>query len=103
MRARIYRPSRNAMQSGEARTHEWVLEFERESGPALDPLMGWAAGRDTRTQVRLRFPEQKAAEDYARDNGIAYVVLPPHPRRHVVRANGYADNYLPGRRFPWTH
>ena len=28
MRARIYKPAKTAMQSGEARTKEWVLEFE---------------------------------------------------------------------------
>ena len=28
MRARIYQPPKNAMQSGWATTHEWVLEFE---------------------------------------------------------------------------
>lgn len=103
MHARIYKPSRNAMQSGEARTHEWVLEFERERDPEIDPLMGWTAGRDTRAQVRLRFPDRKAAEDYARDHGIDYVVLPPHARRHVIRQAGYAENFLPGRRFTWTH
>ena len=28
MRARIYQPPKNAMQSGRAATDEWVLEFE---------------------------------------------------------------------------
>ena len=27
MRARIYQPARNAMQSGPARSHQWILEF----------------------------------------------------------------------------
>ena len=30
MRVRIYQPSRNAMQSGVARSKGWVLEFARE-------------------------------------------------------------------------
>ena len=32
MRARIYQPPKNAMQSGWAGTQEWVLEFE-PAGP----------------------------------------------------------------------
>ena len=35
MRARIYQPPKTAMQSGWAGTHEWVLEFEPSSPPAL--------------------------------------------------------------------
>ena len=31
MRARIYKPARNAMQSGTARTRNWVLEFAPDS------------------------------------------------------------------------
>ena len=31
MAVRIYRPAKTAMQSGEARTKDWVLEFEPEA------------------------------------------------------------------------
>jgi len=31
MTARIYRPAKTAMQSGQARTKEWVLEYEAEA------------------------------------------------------------------------
>ena len=55
MRVRIYQPSRNAMQSGVARTKGWVLEFVREDHPSLDPLMGWTTSEDTQSQVRLRW------------------------------------------------
>ena len=30
MLARIYRPAKSAMQSGQAKTREWLLEFEPE-------------------------------------------------------------------------
>ena len=32
MTARIYKPAKTAMQSGTAKTKEWVLDFEPESG-----------------------------------------------------------------------
>ncbi len=31
MPARIYKPARTAMQSGKARTKQWLLEYEPES------------------------------------------------------------------------
>ena len=62
MRVRIYQPSRNAMQSGVARTKGWVLEFVREDHPSLDPLMGWTTSEDTQSQVRLRFDTRAEAE-----------------------------------------
>ena len=39
MRARIYKPARTAMQSGNALTKRWVLEYEPETPRELDPLM----------------------------------------------------------------
>ena len=65
MRARIYQPPKNAMQSGWAATHEWVLEFEPSSPRRPDPLMGWIGSADTQAQVRLSFPTREEAVAYA--------------------------------------
>ena len=40
MLARIFRPARTAMQSGKAKTHDWMLEFEPADARRQDPLMG---------------------------------------------------------------
>ena len=61
MSARIYRPARNAMQSGSAKTREWVLEYVSETAREVDPLMGWTSNDDTQAQVRIRFPTKEAA------------------------------------------
>lgn len=103
MPARIYKPARNAMQSGTARTKLWVLEFAPESEREIDPLMGWISSDDMQSQVRLRFETQEQAEDYARENGIDYVVLPEHGRKPNVRPMGYGENFATGRRGAWTH
>ncbi|WP_441707736.1 NADH dehydrogenase ubiquinone Fe-S protein 4 [Hyphomicrobium sp. 2TAF46] len=55
MTARIFKPAKTAMQSGEARTKEWVLEFGPASPRDIDPLMGWTSSRDMQSQVRLEF------------------------------------------------
>ncbi|HMO09402.1 MAG TPA: ETC complex I subunit [Paracoccaceae bacterium] len=103
MRARIYQPARTAMQSGQAKTQEWLLDYAPASARAVDPLMGWTSSDDTQAQVRLRFPTLEAAEAYARDKGIDYVVTRPKPRRPVIRPRGYGENFATDRRGAWTH
>ncbi len=103
MLARIYVPTRSVMQSGMARTHEWVLEFAPGTGKFIDPLMGWTGSTDTSGQVRLGFESREAAIAFAERHGLAYKVIEPTPRRHILRQNGYGDNFAYRRRVPWTH
>jgi len=103
MLARIYRPARSAMTSGQANTQGWVLEFSPEEQKRIDPLMGWTGSGDMRGQVRLRFESRQAAIDYATRNGIPYQVAEPKPRKHNVRPMGYASNFAHNRRGNWTH
>lgn len=103
MRARIYQPAKTAMQSGQAKTHLWCLDFEPADAREIDPLMGWTSSDDTQTQIRLRFETREAAEAYARENALDYVVSEPHVRSHNVRAGGYGENFASGRRANWTH
>ena len=103
MRARIYRPARNAMQSGTARTRQWVLDYAPAEARATDPLMGWTGSGDTQSQVRLRFATQAEAEAYAKAQGIDYIVLQPKSRAPVIRTNGYGENFATNRREVWTH
>ena len=103
MFARIYRPARSAMQSGMAKTHDWVLEFIPEQAKSIDPLMGWTGSGDMNRQVRLRFETEEAAVAYAERHGIPHRTFEPHPRRHVLRQNGYGDNFATKRRIAWTH
>jgi hypothetical protein len=101
MSARIFNPTKTAMQSGEARMADWVLEMEPAAARSIDPLMGWTSSPDTASQVRLAFPTKEAAIAYCERNGIAYSILEPTPRKRVRRS--YADNFKYGRRVTWTH
>ncbi len=89
--ARIYRPTKSAMQSGLRNTRCWVLEFDPEDRLVVDPLMGWTSSSDTRRQIRLRFPNRAEAVRYAEQHGVPYEVLPEHPLRRHIRS--YADNF----------
>ena len=101
MLARIYKPAKTAMQSGLARTKEWVLDFEPEEPREVEPLMGWTSSGDMRSQVRLRFDTAEEAVAYCERNCIAYQLFPAkEPVRHGL---SYADNFSYTRREAWTH
>ncbi len=103
MRARIYQPARNAMQSGTAKTRQWVLEYAQASAREVDPLMGWTSSSDTQSQVRMRFDSKEEALAYAEDHGIEAVVQEPKKRAANIRPGGYGENFATARRGSWTH
>ena len=103
MSARIYRPARNAMQSGTAKTRDWVLEYVSETAREVDPLMGWTSNADTQAQVRLKFDTREQAIEYAQEHGIDAVVQEPNRRKPNLRAGGYGENFATNRRQVWTH
>ena len=101
MPARIYRPARNAMQSGKGKSRQWVLVHEQAAAREIDPLMGYTSSTDTRQQVQLAFETLEAAEAYAQKNGIPYAVQPAH--EPTVKRVSYPDNFRSDRKTPWTH
>ena len=101
MAARIYRPAPNAMQAGRGNSRQWVLEHEPSVPRAIEPLMGYTASSDTRTQVKLSFETLEEAEAYAQRNGIAYAVQPEH--QPTPKRASYSDNFRADRKTPWTH
>jgi hypothetical protein len=101
MLARIYKPAKTAMQSGVAKTKEWVLDYVPEQPREIEPLMGWTSSADMQQQVRLRFDTSGEAVAYCERHGIAYrVFAAQEPTRRKI---AYADNFAFGRSDPWTH
>ena len=101
MIARIYKPARTAMQSGNANVREWVLDYEPEQPRIVEPLMGWTSSGDMKQEVRLQFNSKEEAIAYCERHGIAYQVFETAPS--VPRRISYADNFAFPRREPWTH
>jgi hypothetical protein len=101
MVARIYKPARTAMQSGSAKTTQWVLDYEPEAPRQIEPLMGWTASGDMRSQVRLRFDTAAEAVSYCERDGIPYQVFAA--KAPARRAISYSDNFAFKRRDAWTH
>ena len=101
MLARIYSPAKTAMQSGKAKTQDWVLEFEpaearrRRSADGLDQLRRHEPARSgsasTPRTRRSPMPSATASPSSCSNR--------TSPKR-IVKA--YADNFAFGGR-PWTH
>ncbi|MGL5361406.1 MAG: ETC complex I subunit [Bosea sp. (in: a-proteobacteria)] len=101
MTARIYRPTKNPMQSGQSKTR-WLLEYEAERPREVEPLMGWTSSGDMKSQLKLWFDSEEAAVAYAVRNGIPHRVERPKPP--VQRKGGtYSDNFKFNRVGQWTH
>ncbi|EDP66248.1 probable NADH-ubiquinone oxidoreductase-related protein [alpha proteobacterium BAL199] len=101
MQVRIYKPAKNAMQSGRAKTKHWVLEYRAETARIPEPLMGWVSSGDTTNQVRIPFDTREEAVTFAKRHGFAYSVVEPHER--APRPKAYADNFAFNRKINWTH
>ena len=91
MTARIYQRPKSAMQSGTARTEDWVLEFVPAEARKADPLMGWAGSGDTQVQVELTFATLDAVRAYAAKKGISTTYIPTPPK--TLKLQTYADNF----------
>ena len=89
------------MQSGAAKTKDWVLDYEPEQARVIEPLMGWTSSGDMRQQLRLRFETKDEAVAYAEREGIPYQVAEPKPAARKVQS--YSDNFAFTRRGAWTH
>jgi hypothetical protein len=101
MTARIYKPSRTAMQSGQARTKQWQLEYDADRPRTVEPLMGYTSSSDMLSQVRLSFDTKEEAIAYAERHGIAYRVQ--EPKEKGTKRMSYSDNFKFNRPETWTH
>lgn len=101
MLARIYKPTKNAMQSGKAGMKSWVIEFIPATASRPDALMGWIGAADTSRQVRLSFDDKGAAIAFAQEHGIPHQVIEPRTLKRQGKA--YSDNFAFRRREPWSH
>ena len=91
MKARIYKPTKSAMQSGRGHLENWVLEYEPATTKAPESLMGWVSSGDTRGQVSMKFQTLQDAEKFAQSKGIEDTVLQPRERK--VKPRNYGDNF----------
>ncbi len=90
-KAKIYRPAKNAMQSGKANSVKWMLEYKPATPKTVDNLIGWVGTRDMLQEIKLKFASREAAIAYAMKNGLDFEVTEPHNAK--LKLQSYADNF----------
>ena len=90
-KAKIYRPTKTAMQSGLKKTDKWIIEFITKD-TSINPLMGWESSDDTYSEINLQFSTKELAIEYAKKNKINYELIEPKKRKIIKKS--YADNFL---------
>ena len=90
-KAKIYKPSKTAMQSGKRNSKKWLLEFDTLD-TVINPLMGWESSRDTMSEVKLEFSSKEEAINYVKKNNIEYYIVEPQKSKIIKKS--YTDNFL---------
>ncbi|KAG8192212.1 hypothetical protein JTE90_009972 [Oedothorax gibbosus] len=95
-RVRIFRPAKNAMQSGTFNTRKWQMEFEtRERWE--NPLMGWASSGDPLSNIAVNFSTKEEAIDFCEKNGWPCFVDEPNVPESS-RPKSYGANFAWNKR-----
>ena len=89
-KAKIYIPTKTAMQSGLSKSNKWIIEFNTKK-TGTNPLMGWESSTDTLSELKLEFSTKELAIEYANKNKIDFEVVEPQKRKIIKKA--YADNF----------
>ena len=90
-KAKIYKPSKTAMQSGTKKFDKWIIEFITEK-PGINPLMGWESSSDTFNSVKLEFKTKELAIEYSKKNKIDYELIESKNRKIIKKS--YSDNFI---------
>ena len=90
-KAKIYKPTKTAMQSGNRNSKNWLLEFDTlQTG--INPLTGWQTSIDTMSEVKLEFLTKDQAINYAKKNNLDFYVIEPKKRKIIKKS--YTDNFI---------
>ena len=89
-KAKIYKPTKTAMQSGLGKLDKWLLEFKTKD-TGINPLMGWESSTDTLSELKLEFSTKELAVEYAKKNKIKYNLIEYNKKKIVKKS--YSDNF----------
>lgn len=93
--ARIFSPTKTAMQSGKAKTGYWILQYNTSADQFYDPILGWTGSDSTLNQVTLSFDTLENAIEFAKKLGLDYEIdtLVETPNTPIKTKKAYADNF----------
>ena len=79
------------MQSGKAKTKQWVLTYNTPDSLFRDPLMGWTGTTATDHQIIIHFETLDDAITYAKKLNLEVTVEPQQSRK--IMPKSYSDNF----------
>lgn len=92
MKFRIFRQTKNAMQSGKKNMQKWlILPIEEKSIRSINPLTGWVSAQNINSQFRFEFSSKEEAIKFAQESMFNYVV--EEPKEPVMKQKSYAANF----------
>lgn len=91
MKFRIFKPAKNAMQSGKKNSGWKMLPIEETNIRSVNPLTGWISAQNTSSQFRFEFSCKEDAIKFAEESGFEYQVEEPH--NQTVKPKSYAANF----------
>ena len=89
-KAKIFKPSKTAMQSGNAKSDKWLIEYITNK-TGINPLMGWESSTDTLSELKLEFSSKEKAIEYAKKNKIEFEIIDEKKRKIIKKS--YSDNF----------
>ncbi|OZC06619.1 ETC complex I subunit region [Onchocerca flexuosa] len=91
-RVRIYRPAREATQSGWAGTKTWKIELDNQERWE-NLLIGWSSTGDPLSNISMAmdFASKEDAIRYCETNNLNYEVVEPNER--IIKRKSYAENF----------
>ncbi len=91
MKARIYQPTKNAMQSGRGKSDGWILESDDETRRGPESLMGWTSASNTLGEIKMKFETADDAIAFAKKKGWEYTLATAQAR--TITPRNYVDNF----------
>jgi len=92
---KIYKPAKNAMQSGTAGIKRWKIEFDTKERWENN-LMGWSSTADPLSNTVLDFATKEEAIDFAEKNNWDFVL--EDPKERAPKSKSYALNFAWNKR-----
>jgi len=88
---RIYKPAKNAMQSGRKNTKKWLMVPIEGNIRSINPITGWTSASNTSSQLKYEFLSKEDAINFAKKSGFEFEV--EEPKAEVVKQKSYAANF----------
>ena len=91
LKFRIFRPAKNAMQSGKKNTQKWLMLPIEGNIRSINPLTGWTSASNTTSQFKYEFATKEEAINFATKSKFEFEVEEPH--LPDVKPKSYTSNF----------